>query len=148
MCTQGELLARHPYIEPKTRSSELLIPGGCDIVRKASPLPLLYPPVPRDVFGAVTNDFTPTEQSQKGLSMEQDLDKEIMDILGGLMCSKSFKCYKRGFKNLCKAEDVGVETFLKCLEEHPAECKFALPTGHSYYCSCPLRVYIAKKLKK
>jgi hypothetical protein len=79
--------------------------------------------------------------------MEQGHENELKDIMAGLVCHKGFKCYKSGFELLCKAKDVGLESHLQCLEERPFECKFACPFGRSYFCTCPLRVYIAKKLK-
>ncbi len=80
--------------------------------------------------------------------MEQDHKRQIEEIIGILQCPKDFKCYKSGFDNLCKAKDVGIESFLECLEKNPEECKFSFPFGHSYLCNCPLRIYIAKKVKK
>ena len=80
--------------------------------------------------------------------MEQEHQKELEEIIGDLSCAKDFKCYKQGFKNLCKAQDVGLETFLECLEQKPFECPLSVRFGGLYYCSCPLRVYLGKKLKK
>ena len=79
--------------------------------------------------------------------MEQDHEKQLKEIMGGLLCPKDFKCYKQGFKNLCKAKDVGLESHLECLEEHPYDCPLSVSFGGLYYCDCPLRVYIAKNLK-
>jgi hypothetical protein len=76
-------------------------------------------------------------------------DKKIEKIISGFTCPKDFRCCKAGFKNLCKAKDVGIESYLKCLDDNPRDCPFAVPYGYTaYYCECPLRVYIAKKLKK
>jgi hypothetical protein len=84
----------------------------------------------------------------KEVHMEQDIEKELQEIMGDATCPKDFKCYKSGFENLCKAQEVGLETFLECLEEHPMECTFSVRFGGLYYCRCPLRVYISKKFKK
>jgi len=65
-----------------------------------------------------------------------------------LNCSKNFKCAEQGFENLCKAKDLGLQDLLECLEGDQLSCTFALPFGESHFCSCPLRAYIAKKLKK
>jgi len=73
---------------------------------------------------------------------------KVEEIIGDIKCPKDFICYKSGFEQLCKAEDVGRKSVLKCLEENPEECKFSLPIGLTYYCQCPLRFYIARKLKK
>ena len=74
--------------------------------------------------------------------------KEIEEIIGRMQCPKDFECYKSGFEILCSAKDIGLETFVKCLEEDPLECQFSMPYGHTRFCHCPLRIYIAKKLKK
>jgi hypothetical protein len=80
--------------------------------------------------------------------MKQEHKLELEQIIGGLQCPKDFKCYKMGFENLCKAKDVGLESHLECLEEHPFQCKFSVAFGRSYFCHCPLRIFLAKKLKK
>lgn len=74
--------------------------------------------------------------------------KEIEAIAGGQKCSKDFKCYKLGFEKLCKARDHGLEGYLDCLEENPRDCPFSLPFGNGYFCKCPLRIYIARNLRK
>ena len=81
--------------------------------------------------------------------MEQHQKEELLDILCGLHCDKDFVCYTSGQIKLCKAEDVGFESYLVCLQEHPEECKFSLKLfGDRHFCQCPLRVYLAKKMKK
>lgn len=80
--------------------------------------------------------------------MEQKIKKEIEEIMDEMNCPKDFICYKSGFENLCKAEDVGRKSVLLCLEENPLDCKFSIPIGSTYYCQCPLRIYIAKKVEK
>jgi hypothetical protein len=79
--------------------------------------------------------------------MEADHEKEIRRIIAEFDCPKDFVCYKSGFVNLCKAEDVGCEPYLECLDGSP-ECMFLLSYASVHYCDCPLRLYIAKKLKK
>jgi hypothetical protein len=79
---------------------------------------------------------------------EQDRMK-IEEIMQGMQCPKNFKCADSGFEGLCKAKDFGLETYLECLEENPGNCSFALSFGYSYFfCECPLRVFLGKKLKK
>ena len=80
--------------------------------------------------------------------MEQDHMRQIEEFIGGMKCPKDFRCYKSGLENLCKAKDIGLETYLECLEENPQECEFSLSFGYSYFCRCRLRVYIAKRLGK
>ena len=81
--------------------------------------------------------------------MKQHQKEELLDILCGLHCDKDFVCYTSGQIKLCKAEDVGFESYLVCLQEHPEECKFSVKVfGDKHFCQCPLRVYLAKKMKK
>jgi hypothetical protein len=80
--------------------------------------------------------------------MEEDYRKKIEKIIGQMQCPKDFKCCNSGFETVCKAKDVGLESHLECLEENPFDCQFSVRFGGLYYCDCPLRVYIAKKLKK
>jgi hypothetical protein len=32
--------------------------------------------------------------------MDEELEKEIREIIGDLQCPKDFKCYRSGFENL------------------------------------------------
>jgi hypothetical protein len=80
--------------------------------------------------------------------VEQDLEKELRAIINSFTCPKDFKCYRSGFEALCKARDVGLETFIECFEDDPFDCPFSMRLHGVHYCKCPLRVYIAKKLKK
>ena len=80
--------------------------------------------------------------------MEKDHEKKVKEIIVDITCSKDVKCYKQGFKSLCKAQDIGLNTLLECLEEPPNDCQFSLSYGGMFLCECPLRVYISKNLKK
>jgi len=79
---------------------------------------------------------------------QEDIQKQIKEIIGDLKCPKDFRCCKPGKDGLCKAADIGCDTYIKCLEDNPQSCKFALPFGYSWNCNCPLRIYIMKKLKQ
>ena len=80
--------------------------------------------------------------------MEDDIIKNIDAIMGGMYCSKNFKCAESGFKRLCKAKHIGLERFLECLESDPADCSFVMRVGDQNFCDCPLRVYLERKLNK
>jgi len=82
---------------------------------------------------------------------QADIDK-IEEIIDGLQCPKDFKCYKNGFEGICQVKDVGLDSIVECIETTENQCgnncTFHISYGHSYYCSCPLRVFIAKRLNK
>lgn len=80
--------------------------------------------------------------------MEQEINKQIEEIISGIDCLKDFICYKSGFHNLCRVRDIGLESFLECLERKPEECNFSFSLALLNLCECPLRIYVAKKLNK
>ena len=80
--------------------------------------------------------------------MDQEYKNEIEEIIAQFKCPKDFQCYKSGFEVLCNAVHIPFESYFACMEENARDCKFAVPFGDANLCECPLRVYIAKKLKK
>ncbi len=80
--------------------------------------------------------------------MKEEHEKKIKEIMGDMKCPKNFKCAEGGFENLCKAKDFGLDEYLECLEEHYWQCRFAFRFADGTICRCPLRVYLAKKVKK
>jgi len=82
------------------------------------------------------------------LRMEPNFKNEIEKIIGQIECPKGFSCYKSGFENLCKAEDVGLSVHLVCRDVAPSSCFFSWNLSPTFYCTCPVRVRIAKELEK
>ncbi len=81
--------------------------------------------------------------------METAVQEHIEEIIvDGLQCPKEFSCYTSGLKDLCKARDIGLDSFVACLAADPLQCKFSIHFGGIFFCQCKLRVYIAKKLRK
>ena len=82
--------------------------------------------------------------------MGQEDKEEIEQIMAGMECAKDFECYKSGFEKLGRVKDGGLDNYVWCLEEKgkARDCGFSLWFGDGMLCKCPLRVYIAKKLKK
>jgi hypothetical protein len=78
----------------------------------------------------------------------KEQDKRMEELIAGMHCPKGFKCIDSSSDDLCRARDVGLENYLECLENNPYTCKFTLRFGDEYFCHCPLRVYLNKKLKK
>jgi hypothetical protein len=73
---------------------------------------------------------------------------KLEEIIDDLECPEDFKCYKSNFNDLCEMEDLGMDSFVLCLDKKSKWCTFSISFGDSKYCKCPLRVYIAKELKK
>ncbi|UCF81990.1 MAG: hypothetical protein JSV50_12320 [Desulfobacteraceae bacterium] len=74
--------------------------------------------------------------------MDKELKKEIEKLLKN--CPKGCKCRQRGIENRCSVKDVGLEGFVACLEDNSLDCVHWIIFGHACYCSCPVRVFIAK----
>jgi hypothetical protein len=74
------------------------------------------------------------------------MDKEHKQRIEELIrdCPPGSKCRDQGVDSLCKAKDVGLQSFVECLEENPLECSFSLAFGDVHYCLCRPRTYIAK----
>jgi hypothetical protein len=82
--------------------------------------------------------------------MEQEVEREIEQLMAGMECAKDFDCYRSGFERLCKARDDGLKEHVWCMEEAGVSrgCGYSLSFGKGMLCKCPLRVYLAKKLEK
>jgi hypothetical protein len=50
--------------------------------------------------------------------MKAKVSKKIEEIMDGMKCPKDFRCAESGFEGLCKAEDIGLENHLLCLEDN------------------------------
>jgi hypothetical protein len=79
--------------------------------------------------------------------MKNNHRHKIEEIIGEIKCPYAFRCCKSEFQDVCNARDIGIESFLECLDKEK-DCKFAFSFGQGHLCKCPLRVYIAKELKK
>jgi hypothetical protein len=82
------------------------------------------------------------------VELTQEHRQEIEKLASGIECVKDFECYKSGLEKLCKARDFGIERYLYCLEDKPQDCSFSLSFGRGYFCTCPVRVYIAKNIEQ
>jgi hypothetical protein len=74
--------------------------------------------------------------------------REFNDIIADVDCVKGFECCTSGFVNLCKIRINEENSFIECLEESPDPCTFSLPCEEKKFCLCPVRIHIAKTLKK
>ncbi len=80
--------------------------------------------------------------------MKEEDKKRIQELIAGMQCPKDFECINSSPEGLCKAKDIGLENYVECLGDNPRACKFTLRFGDGYFCHCPVRVYLNKKLKK
>jgi len=80
------------------------------------------------------------------LGRKKDIKTRIEEIKGEINCPQNYKCIESGYENLCKTQDIRTEPYIECLDEHPDKCSFSIRFGSSYWCKCPLRIYIAEEL--
>lgn len=82
------------------------------------------------------------------MKIDMDIESQVKEIMAAIECPKDFECYKSGFEKIGKVKNLEAENLCVCLEENAQSCKFSFSYGNVYFCKCPLRLYIAKKLKK
>jgi len=80
--------------------------------------------------------------------IQKEIHNQIEGMIDHINCPKDFVCYTSEFKSLCRAKDIGLESFVACLATDPLKCKFSIHFGGIFFCQCGLRIYIVKKLKK
>lgn len=75
---------------------------------------------------------------------------ESEKIINEFEIPEEINCYKSKFNDLCKVEDIGLESFVVCLINNPQGCIFSLSFGDKYFCKSPLLVHSAKghKIKR
>ena len=88
-----------------------------------------------------------SRKPKKARKPRESRQTKIKKIIKQIECSKNFQCYESKFKDLCRAKDIGLKSFLLCLEEN-RDCNFAIYFIDEYLCKCPLRVFAAKEMKK
>jgi hypothetical protein len=84
----------------------------------------------------------------RSIKISRRLNTKIRKLVNTLECTKNFICYRSKFKGLCSAKDIGLQSYLLCMEKDPQKCDFSFFFIDEYLCKCPIRICIAKELKK
>jgi hypothetical protein len=79
--------------------------------------------------------------------MTNTLMQQVVEGFPGLTLLAECKRYEPGVGFDCNAIDVGLDSYVRCLEED-SECPFSVPCTDYLFCKCPARVYFAKELEK
>lgn len=61
------------------------------------------------------------------------------------LCSRGHDCCKSDCGDIPKGILIDKGEAVKCLEERAKTCNYSIPYGGSYFCSCQIRKYIARK---
>jgi hypothetical protein len=76
--------------------------------------------------------------------MEELFIHQIEETMPGFDVLVEFKRYKPGIGFACDARDVGLDSYVECLEWDSYSCPFSMSYAGTYYCSSSARVYVAK----
>jgi hypothetical protein len=76
--------------------------------------------------------------------MEKTHIQQTKETLAGQKLLAECERYKPGVGFICKAKDIGLDSFVQCLEKDSHLCVFSIRYAHSYFCKSPARVQAAK----
>ena len=76
--------------------------------------------------------------------MEKTHIKQTKEILAEHKLLAECERYKPGVGFICKAMDLGLDSFVQCQEKDSHLCVFSIRYAHSYFCKSPARVHAAK----
>ena len=82
------------------------------------------------------------------MDLSQETILEIEQLIATFKCPLDYKCYKSNFEEICDAVIIGNGELVECVDNNASNCQLSSPFGEGYFCSCPLRAYIARKLNK
>lgn len=80
------------------------------------------------------------------MQVEPEHKRRIEEIMAETKCESGLTCHKSEFENLSKARAIGNDSVIECSHENTWACKFRVCLGHSWFCTCPVRVYLGVKL--
>ncbi len=103
--------------------------------------------IPIKGLKAVDSAFSIDTWCQKGKHMEKAHIRKIEEAMGGQKLLAACKRYRPGVGFTCKAIDIGLDSFVECLEKDSHRCPFSMTYANCNFCKSPARVYAAKELK-
>jgi len=65
--------------------------------------------------------------------------------MGSMECSEDFACLQSGQSPQCNVKGLKLETAVE-VDGNDHSCTFLVSYGDTYYCNCPLNVYLIKNL--
>ena len=81
--------------------------------------------------------------------MDREFAQKIEPIKMQLKCPDHLSWVNDEDARLCRARDVGLDTYIECLEERRySACKFNTPFANIHLCQCPPRVFLLKEVGK
>ena len=80
---------------------------------------------------------------ERNKTIAHDYQKKIEKIMGSMECSENFACSQLGKCPHCKANGFKLENSVE-VDGNGRPCKFLSSYGDTYFCNCPLNVYLIK----
>ena len=84
--------------------------------------------------------------------MEKLTRERVEQILGDRACESELTCIDQDPEEMCRVMDIGQASYMICLEED-AKCSFSVTpfsegNDENWWCTCPVRMYIAREYTK
>ena len=76
-----------------------------------------------------------------------DDKKEIEKIMGSMECPNDFECLQTGQCLHCKVKAFKLESAVE-VDGKGSPCNLLTSYGDTYFCNCPLNVYLIKNFAK
>ena len=80
---------------------------------------------------------------ERNKTIEHDYQKQIEKIMGRMECPNDFNCLQTGQCLHCKVKGFKLENAVE-VDGNGRSCKFLSSYGDTYFCNCPLNVYLTK----
>jgi hypothetical protein len=87
------------------------------------------------------------------MRLNQGHKKGIETIILRMECKRHFECYKSEFEKYYQSSLIANKKLpggcgVECVRPEQKRCKFNSSVGAKFFCTCPLRVYVAKNRDK
>ena len=80
---------------------------------------------------------------KRNKTIEHDYQKKMEKIMGSMECPEDFACLQLGKCPHCKANGFKLENSVE-VDGNGRPCKLLSSYGDTYFCNCPLNVYLTK----
>ena len=77
------------------------------------------------------------------MKIPAEYEAEIRRIIGNIECPRQGECCNPDNEGATRIHYLGGANLVECLE-CGRDCPFAVPFGHSVFCRCPVRKFLAE----
>lgn len=81
------------------------------------------------------------------MELTSEQESKVREIMAGMDCPKSFRCYESGFEDLTPVQVISRNGLVECHGAGKSLCTKCVRFGSDCaFCKCPLRKYVAVTL--